>query len=312
MDPETGPQRGTWSRLQHTLASAWSHSCHQLRHCLIDDQVTPEGHSANPTIAGHLAISAGLIVLATMLYWGVFFTVSRISSRWSICQGQPQSDRDRSSQQSELNNRLVSLDNRIGRLSNAGIAESITPGQTQRLKEQVRELDQGRRLACTVGVFFFSHRNAALSLSTGAGILALSTLALISKQGWQKSNNALINIGISSGLVLYTAWTFSQLFGQATNYESYSKKYVLANDLISTLESAVANGSAVITTNQVPTTLNLAGRPDMATLISYVDERLRSINKPEFSGDASFAEDSFQKIGGFIQPGEPEVRKSDR
>ena len=59
----------------------------------------------------------------------------------------------------------------------------IEPGQTMRLKEQIRQLDQGRRLACTVGVFYFSHRYAALSLSTAAGILALSSLALISKQG---------------------------------------------------------------------------------------------------------------------------------
>ena len=181
---------------------------------------------------------------------------------------------------------------------------ATTPGQTARLKEQVRELDRGMRLACTVGVFFFSHSNAALSLSTAAGIAAISSLALISKQGWQKSNNAIINIGITSGLVLYTAWTYSQLYGQAANYQSYSNKYSLAQDLIATIDSAVANGSAVIATNQEQKNLNLANRPDMAILISYVDDRLRIIRKPEFSGDSSFAEESFQKIGGILHAGD--------
>ncbi|MDM7936118.1 MAG: hypothetical protein QUV06_01475 [Cyanobium sp. CZS 48M] len=285
---------------------AWTRCYRQLRGWLIDEQVGESSRSARPTLAGHLTISAGLILLAMVLYWGVFFTVSGISSRWTICQGQPMNSDERERQLADLNNRLINIDTRIGRLSTVGVDVSITPGQTQRLKEQISQLDQGRRLACTVGVFYFSHRYAALSLSTAAGILALSSLALISKQGWEKSNNAIINIGITSGLVLYSAWTFSQLYGQASNYENYNRKYVLANDLISTIESAVANGSAVISANQEPTNLNLASKPDMATLISHVDERLRVINKPEFTGDASFAEDSFQTIRGFIKPGAPQ------
>lgn len=305
MDAESGSPQAGWPRLPKALIVAWSRSCHQLRQWLIEEKEGKEGPGANPTLVGHLAISTGLILLASVLYWGVFFTVSGISSRWTICQGQPQTEEDEQRHQGELNNRLVNLDARIGRLS-AVVDASITPGQTMRLKEQIRQLDQGRRLACTVGVFYFSHRYAALSLSTAAGILALSSLALISKQGWEKSNNAIINIGITSGLVLYSAWTFSQLYGQAANYENYSRKYVLANDLIATIESAVANGSAQISANQEPTTLNLASKPDMAKLIGHVDERLRVINKPEFTGDASFAEDSFQTIRGFIKPGVPE------
>lgn len=312
MDPEFGPQQAGGPRLPSPLIVAWSRCCHQLRQWLIEEQEGEDGHRARPTLVGHLAISTGLILLAMVLYWGVFFTVSGISRRWTICQGQPQTDEEKQRQKGELNNRLLSLDRRIGRLSNAGVSVSITSGQTQRLKEQIRQLDQGRRLACTVGVFYFSHRYAALSLSTAAGILALSSLALISKQGWERSNNAIINIGISSGLVLYSAWTFSQLYGQASNYENYSRKYVLANDLIATIESAVANGSVLISTSQEPTTLNLASKPDMATLISHVDERLRIINKPEFASDSSFAEESFQTIRGFIKPGAPEQQKPAR
>jgi hypothetical protein len=61
----------------------------------------------------------------------------------------------------------------------------------------------------------------------------------------------------------------------------------------------------VIATAQDQKTLNLASRPGMATMISYVDDKLRVIDRPEFTGDASFAEESFQKIGGFLKPGEP-------
>lgn len=312
MEPAPGIQGSGSATGPKTPLRARLHATSQkLRQWLIasdDTEGDPEGAKGNPTLLGHLTISASLVVMGLVLYWGVFFTITGLSSQWSICQGQPEGpkrEEERQRQQQELLDRQANIGSRISRLPSSGVALPITPGQTERLKDQVRQLDQGRRLACTVGVFFYAHRNAALSLSTAAGILAISSLALISKQGWKKSNNGIINIGITSGLVLYTAWTFSQLFGQASNYESYSRKYSLAHDLIATIDSAVANGSAVIATAQDQKTLNLANRQDMATLISYVDDKLRIINRPEFTGDASFAEESFQKIGGFLKPGEP-------
>lgn len=294
-----------------TLATAWRHARHKLRLWLITDHQDADGARADPSLLGHLTISAGLVILSLLLYWGVFFAITGLSRQWGICHALPQNQEEDRQQKVELRNRLSNIGTRLGLLPSAAGALPITPAQTERLKEQVRHLDLGRRQACTVGVFFFAHRNGALSLSTAAGILAISSLALISKQGWQKSNNAFINIGITSGLVLYTAWTFSQLYGQASNYESYSGKYSLAHDLIATIDSAVANGSAVIATSQDQKSLNLATRTDMATLISYVDDKLRIINRPEFSGDSSFAEESFQKIGGFIKPGEPARPKAE-
>jgi hypothetical protein len=318
MDPDSGQRRQGWGRRQ-AVAEAWRH----LRRWLIADSQNPEGGRANPTLLGHLAIASGLVVLGLVLYWGVFFTITGISRQWGICDGQlnpqegPHPKWLDGQEQVPIDDRVAVIGTRIGQLPKPqapadprGEAPRGTPppattaGQTARLKEQVRELDRGMRMACTVGLFFFSHRNAALSLSTAAGIVSISSLALISKQGWQKSNNAIINVGITSGLVLYTAWTFSQLYGQATNYQSYSTKYSLAQDLIATIDSAVANGSAVIATNQEQKSLNLASRTDMAILISYIDDKLRIIRKPEFSGDSSFAEESFQKIGGILHSGD--------
>lgn len=318
MEPAPNNEGSGPASAQRTPDRDWLHATRrQLRQWLISSDGNagdPEGATGNPTLLGHLAISAGLVSLGLVLYWGVFFAITGLSSQWSICQGQPQHsrrDEERSRQQKELLARQANIGSRISRLPSTGVPLPITPGQTERLKDQVRQLDEGRRLACTVGVFFYAHRNAALSLSTAAGILTISSLAMISKQGWKKSNNSIINIGITSGLILYSAWTFSQLYGQASNYESYSRKYSLAHDLLATIDSAAANGSAVIATAQDQKTLNLANRHDMATLISYVDDKLRIINRPEFTGDASFAEESFQKIGGFLKPGEPARPKAE-
>ena len=101
--------------------------------------------------------------------------------------------------------------------------------------------------------------------------------------------------------MLYTAWTYSQLYGQAANYQSYSNKYSLAQDLIATIRQR--RGQRLGGDRHQPGTEEpQPGQPaDMAILISYVDDRLRIIRKPEFSGDSSFAEESFQKIGGILR-----------
>jgi hypothetical protein len=307
MNPESTPGQEGRFAISRVLRDAWTWSCGQWesRPKLRVEVEGPDGRHTTLTFWGHLALSGTLIVAGGLFYGAVFVTVSEISSRWRICLPQPQTSAEATAQSQDLQARIGNMRKRIGSLSNAGVTMTVTPGQTERLLQQVRQLDQGQRLACTVGVFFFSHRYAALSLSTAAGIAALGSLALISKQGWAKSNNLVINLGITSALTLYTAWTFSQLYGQAANYENYSKKYVLAHDLITTIDSAIANGSAVITTNQESSTLNLASKPDMAKLISHVDEGLKILNRPEFSGDSTFAEDSFETIGGILKPGTP-------
>jgi len=49
-----------------------------------------------------------------------------------------------------------------------------------------------------------------------------------SRQGWDKTQPVLINIGITTGLVLYRSWTFSLQFGQAAPDEIDRRKDCLA------------------------------------------------------------------------------------
>jgi len=170
----------------------------------------------------------------------------------------------------------------------------------------MHELHRGQMLACRVASFFFAGRIATLSLSTAAGILALASLALISKQGWEKTHPVLINIGITTGLVLFSSWTFSQLFGQTANYDLYRRKYSLAYDTLNSVASAVANGQITLERDQAKASVvNLSSRSGMAELILFIDGRMRQVTNPEISGETGFVESAaerFGRLGGYGPP----------
>lgn len=198
------------------------------------------------------------------------------------------------------------LNRSIAQLPTQGGTDPISEGQKQRLQFQLNELHRGQMLACQVGSFFFAGRIATLSLSTAAGILALAALAMISKQGWEKTHPVLINIGITTGLVLYSSWTFSQLFGQTANYELYRRKYALAYDTRNSVASAVANGQMTLDGDQRKgAVVSLRSRSGMAELILFIDGRMRQVTNPEISGETGFVESAaerFGRLGGYSAP----------
>jgi hypothetical protein len=108
----------------------------------------------------------------------------------------------------------------------------------------------------------------------------------------------LINIGITTGLVLYSSWTFSQLFGQTANYELYRRKYSLAYDTRNSVASAVANGQMTLNGDQAKgLVLSLRSRSGMAELILFIDGRMRQVTNPEISGESGFVEAAAERIG---------------
>jgi hypothetical protein len=185
---------------------------------------------------------------------------------------------------------------------------SPTPFQITRLSTQLRQLEFAQQTACTLGIYFFSHRSATYAVATAAGIATLASLAFVSKKGWDRSNNAIINIGMTSGLVLFSALTFSQLYGQGSNYESQRIKYALAVDLINKVASATANLSAEAPTtnsttpsmNQPKTDLKLNTAAGLKEFINALDQDLKTLHKLDFGMDATFAQNAALRIAPFL------------
>jgi hypothetical protein len=242
--------------------------------------------------------------------------ITEKASEWNVCLGA------RTSNGNVVASTIPGSLQKLGVSANGKAVTTSEPvrlEQKRRLEEQLKELERGMRTACRVGIFYYTNRNATLTIGTAAGIVALGSLALISRQGWEKSSNVLINIGITSGLVLSSAWTFGQLYGQSQNLESFSTKYVVAYALLNSVATSLANATAPATaTNSAAspgTALDLNTEAGMAALTQSIDDPLAILNRPTFQIDDSFARSSSQKLNQLlnaqpVSPAEPASSKT--
>lgn len=283
----------------------------------------------SPSAFGHVALTSAIITAASILYASSVVYIKHLSEEWNVCPpdqpspsvvvsgntsaetnpkaiikstgtaGMPtRADQSLSTTQPDVSQVIAA----INRLSGDSSFD-----QRQRLTSQLIQFSQAQRSACKIGVFFFSNRNATLTVCTAAGILSITSLALISRNGWDKTNNTFINIGLTSGLILFTSWTFSQLYGQGANYENQKAKTILATDMLNRIASATASGSdasmvSARDTNGAikPSKIDLNKSEDMASLIKFLDDQLAILTNLDFSVDSSFAESSAKRFGDLL------------
>jgi hypothetical protein len=280
---------------------------------LVSIDLVNEKPTCNPSLLAHGLLSGALLFGALALYGSTWASINKLSDDWRVCAvikgGNTSQAKGTPAALPDLQAVFANIDSLGGRASK----NTVLTSQKARLKEQLKQLDIAQKAACSIGIFFFANRNAALTVSTAAGILTITSLAIVSKKGWEETNNTIINIGVSSGLILFTIWTFSQLYGQGINYESHKIKQALATDLINSVASATANHSAIgfpdPNSPSKPAPLDLNTFTGMTSLIRALDSKLQILNKPEFSGDTTFAEGSAKRIGDLLSsPGKgPQV-----
>jgi hypothetical protein len=262
----------------------------------------------NVTWLGHAVIAGSVVLLGCVYYAATLGSVYVLKDRWHICQSSPSVSPGQGSPGRALAGAPAPRETKPGQVA----ASPATEDQRNRLNKQIELLTEGAANSCDIAIFYFANRIAVLSLSSAAGIVFVVCLAITSKDGWEKTNNAIINIGAAAGLILFTMTIYSQLYGQGTNYESYRLKYVIASDTRNMIESAIANGSilffadasgsagASATTNP-PTEVSLNSSDGMTKLIRYVDDKLALINRPEFNVDSSFVDATSAQMGTFLK-----------
>jgi hypothetical protein len=280
---------------------------------VIDDE-TGKRPLFNLTWLGHAVIAGSVVLLGSIYYAATLGSVYVLKDSWRICQSSS------GVSPSSVSPSSISLgQGLIGSAVAAAATSQATEEPQKRLVRQRARLDKQKELlakgaedSCSIAIFYFANRIAVLSLSSAAGIVFVVCLAITSKDGWGKTNNAIINTGAVAGLVLFTMTIYSQLYGQGTNYESYRLKYVIASDTRNMIESAIANGSilffadatgsagASATTNP-PTEVNLDSSDGMTKLIRYVDDKLALVNRPEFNVDSSFVDATSAQVGTFLK-----------
>lgn len=256
----------------------------------------------NPSLVGQVLLSAGLILGSVMLYAVTLRRVLILSNEWQVCPAFREVSTPLTQASGPLFPDKPAMMQAID--ANSGDQQDpVLPGQKIRLKEQVEQLDHARRRSCSVGVFFFANRNATLTVATASAIFSLASLAFVSKRGWDASNNAVINMGVTSGLILFASWTFGQLYGQDLNFTGYRDKYILATSLLNQVASAAANRSVLLAADNdsATRTLDLNNAKNMGLLIQMLDSKLKILNTPEFGGDSSFVRGAINRVTPFLE-----------
>lgn len=271
-----------------------------------------KGSEVNPSFLGHVLISGSIIGLAILAYVVPLALVFSKAKEWKVCSRIPQQKLEKSGiesptkgDDSSLN--LEQVEQNINNLGTADLKNGPLRSQKDRLITQVQQLNQAQQTACTIGIYFFANRTATSTVATATGIAALASLAFVSKKGWEQSNNAIINLGVTSGLILFSTLTFSQLYGQGSNFENQRTKQNLSIDLLNWVASASANGSAQVIipdakTNPKEVDVNLNTSTGLQQFIRALDRELQTLHKLDFGLDDSFAKTALGQISPRMTP----------
>lgn len=299
------------------MCSQAERAVRKFGHTFFDD-------NRKPTLLGHFACAIGVAALAGSIFTLTSWSVAKLHRGWGFCQpiGLMGSDRkvqDSSSHPPTFSSSFMST-----------LLETIWPWGTAANPTTLRELkpfpatpslknaelfqDLNRQAGiiaylewrnCDVTSYFINRQLSTFSMATAMAMIALGTLVIISKNGWDKTNNAWINLCISSGLVTAGALNYSALFGfsgEKPNSDRFMAAYNRASDLSSRLKSASKTLTFDIedTSKTPPTvvTLDLDKSDNINTLINYVNREIQLANLVNASFDLSFV----KKAGDTVLP----------
>ena len=198
-----------------------------------------------PTLFGHLALSSALLSIA-VIAWIIMFLISNVWEKEWIFKPE----------------RIT-----IEQLESATAKLSLTIYERNRIIAQFQEIERLADTHANIMGFFYKQYYISLATMGGCAALAIVSLFFISKVGWERVNNALINIFIvTSGIVIFYG-NISLIFQHKDNLEASQKIYVNYLGLRNEVLSYLATGETITNESLAP-----------AKFIHYVDRELKSIS----------------------------------
>jgi len=243
-----------------------------------------------PTLLGHIFISTTLVLGICLGHALMFWFAGTKQNEWL-------------SEKSSLKEKAV----------NTAIDSLPTkPSEKARLIDQFDQIQDRIQKHASVMGFFYKQYYISLSMICGGSVIASICLFFISKSGWERVNNALINIFIVSSSTVILYGNISLVFKQEENIKDnqalYLSYFALRNEMLSYWATQQASTEDTI----VPA----------AKFIHYMDGRLQELSQIRLGFDATGItnlgdqmkqlDGSSQKPGksnGQQQPGKPNGQK---
>jgi uncharacterized protein (DUF433 family) len=224
------------------------------------------------TFTGHVLLTVGLLSLIPISYAVLFPIAGLWEDDWINCPKQ------------QLTQQKEPLDR-----SNLTV--------NKRLTEQLKAVNELKVKHCLIMTFFYKQYYISLSIASTAALISIVCIFFVSKEGWAKTNNALINVSVTSSVVTLAFLNITQIFQQSQNLKTsqdlYANYTALQNDFLSSLA-----------TNQLIVDAKAQDlKNDYKLLIQFTDSRLSSLSLIRLGFDPTPIIDMKSKISSVIDIG---------
>jgi hypothetical protein len=227
-----------------------------------------------PTLLGHIALSSSLISIVIIGYCIMFAISSSWEKEWI---GTPEGLT--SEQLEATTTRLAS-----------------TPTERTRLIAQFQEIETLATRHAKIMGFFYKQYYISLAMMGTSAAVAVISLFFISKVGWERASNAVINIFIvATGVVIFYG-NMSLVFQQRNNLEASQKIYLSYSNLRNEVLSYWATGETIADERATP-----------AKFIHYVDRQLSSISLIQLGFDPNSIPDFSKRLDDLTNPTSPSL-----
>lgn len=154
-----------------------------------------------------------------------------------------------------------------------------------RLQGQLTEIESRIERHTAVMIYFYQQYFISLSMASGLGLIAAICIFFVSRDGWQKANNALINVFMvtSSAALLYNQ--LPALFKQDINLIANQKLYLEYITLQNKVLSYQATGGTTGINPDQPDEFVDDINPDL--FIHEIDKKLAQLNQIPIEFDAT-------------------------
>jgi hypothetical protein len=234
------------------------------------------------TFAGHVMLTSGLLFFTGIIYTGMLCMSTVWAREWlhKELETPPQV------QQSELFNK-----------------QTLNPEDRQqiRLVDRLNAINDLKARHCRIMSFFYKQYFALLSIGGTAALVSLICIFFISKEGWKATNNALINVGITSFGVTLFALNTTQIFQQAENLKTSQNLYSGYVELRHDLLSAVASKELIKPDKTIVKLDTKNG--EYTQLIQDVDARMKVLNLVRLGFDPTPISDLRTRLDSTIGTG---------
>lgn len=235
------------------------------------------GDNKQPTFLGHCLITSILAILLSTSYFSLNLYAGNKAKQW--LKGQVE---------------LIPSTTEI----NAKEAEKL------RIAEQLKVVTFQINRYAEIMVFFSNHYYTSIVLTSASALLAAICLFFISKIGWEKAHNSLINVFIVACTAVIFFGDLPGNFKEEENFKAYGNLYLEHIALRNEILSYLATGGTVL---EIDSQSHIEASPlDANKFIHRVDNKLAQLNRIPIGFDATGVND----IGGIVTRFNPTIQPS--